>query len=118
VRSHGVPGWPDPNSKGSFLIRHLDMYSSQVRSANKACQHLLSGGGQVTAAQLQQGLNQALEFAACMRGHGLSLFPDPTVQDGNIIFGAAGIHINPSSPQFTSAQQACRKFQGLPGGES
>jgi hypothetical protein len=54
---------------------------------------------------------QALEFAQCMRGHGVSNFPDPTGQGIQI---APGSGINPQSPSFQSAQTACKKY--LPNG--
>jgi hypothetical protein len=64
MRSHGVPGWPGPNSRGSFLIRHIDMGSPVVQAADNACRHLLPNDGRMTAAQRQQAL---LKFSACMR---------------------------------------------------
>jgi hypothetical protein len=64
---------------------------------------------------------QALKFSACMRSHGVPHFPDPEVSSG-----AGGesvrIHvtpssgINPSSPTFKHAQQACRAFAPVEGG--
>jgi len=52
------------------------------------------------------------KFSACMRAHGLPNFPDPNAQ-GVIQFGSAN-GIDPSSPKFQAAQQACRKV--LPNG--
>jgi hypothetical protein len=119
IRTHGEPGWPDPDSQGNFLINgkkdHLTgMGSAQFVSANKACEHLLPNGGQETAAQQQQDLSAALKFVACMRSHGISDFRDPTVQDGQVslTLGAEGYSRN--SPQLLAARQACRKFG--PGG--
>jgi hypothetical protein len=117
LRSHGEPGWPDPNSQGNFRItgaNHVQQGSPQFASANKACEHLLPDGGQETAAQQQQALSQALKFVACMRSHGIPDFPDPTVQDGqvNVTLGASGFARN--SPQLQSARQACRSLG--PGG--
>jgi hypothetical protein len=56
--------------------------------------------------------NQALQFSACMRSHGVPNFPDPTSGGGIQITSSSGI--NPFSPSFKSAQSACRK--SLPGG--
>ena len=113
LRSHGEPGWPDPNSQGNFRItgaNHVQQGSPQFASANKACEHLLPDGGQETAAQQQQALSQALKFVACMRSHGIPDFPDPTVQDGQVsmTLGASGFARN--SPQLQSARQACRSL--------
>ena len=55
-----------------------------------------------------KGASQALAFAKCMRGHGVSNFPDPA---------GSGIRITPSiaqQPAFRTAQSACRKY--LPNG--
>lgn len=114
IRSHGQPGWPDPNSQGNFLItgsNHVDPHSPRFASANKACERLLPNGGQETAAQQQKALSQALKFVACMRSHGIPDFPDPTVQDGQVSqrLDASGFARN--SPQLQSARQACRGFQ-------
>jgi hypothetical protein len=115
TRAHGEPGFPDPQSNGGILIKgkqdHLN--GALMGSAQKACQHLLPNGGQMTAAQKQQALNQLLKFAACMRAHGIANFPDPTTASGGVGL-SLGKGINPSSPQFRSAQQACRKL--MPGG--
>jgi hypothetical protein len=54
---------------------------------------------------------QALQFAQCMRGHGVSNFPDPTGQGIQI---APGSGINPQSPAFQRAQNACKQY--LPNG--
>jgi hypothetical protein len=63
--------------------------------------------------QFQQGVSQALKFAACMRAHGITSFPEPEVNRNkeNIIIGftpASGI--DPNSPQFQAAQKACQKL--------
>jgi hypothetical protein len=63
MRSHGEPGWPDPDSHGDFRIspekQHLN--GSLMRPADQACRHLLPNGGQLTAAQEQQARGQALK---------------------------------------------------------
>jgi hypothetical protein len=55
---------------------------------------------------------QGLEFANCMRTHGVAKFPDPSGGGGGINLDGTGV--NPRSPAFVSAQQACVKF--APGG--
>jgi hypothetical protein len=52
------------------------------------------------------------KFSVCMRSHGLPNFPDPNGQ-GVIQFGSSS-GVDPGSPKFQSAQQACRKV--LPNG--
>jgi hypothetical protein len=64
-------------------------------------------------------LAQGVTYARCMRSHGVSDFPDPTLgQGGNVTFqinGGAGSDLNPNNPTFTAAKQACRTL--LPGRE-
>jgi hypothetical protein len=55
---------------------------------------------------------QFLAFSKCMRSHGVPSFPDPTAGGGINIADGSGL--NPQSPSFRAAQDACRKL--LPGG--
>jgi hypothetical protein len=116
MRSHGVPGFPDPDSKGNFIIQGPKLGGSPgaFQLADRACRQLLPGGGQMTAAQQQQALRQALKFSACMRAHGLPTFPDPTAEKGGISLSLGGSGLSPHSPRFRAAQQACRSL--MPGG--
>lgn len=51
-----------------------------------------------------------LAFSKCMRGHGVTSFPDANGGGINL----AGTGIDPRSPAFRSAQSAC--FKLMPGG--
>jgi len=53
----------------------------------------------------------ALEAARCIRAHGVPNFPDPSADHGLVVPN----DINPQSPAFRSAQQACSKLTS--GGE-
>ena len=58
----------------------------------------------------------AFKYSSCMRNHGLSSFPDPTMTDHNgqqVAYLTATIPINPS-PAFKSAQNACRGILPTP----
>jgi hypothetical protein len=50
----------------------------------------------------------ATEFADCMRAHGVPSFPDSAGGGGGINLASAGI--NPQSPAYKSARQACRRL--------
>lgn len=52
------------------------------------------------------------KFAACMRSHGLPNFPDPNGQ--GVIQLDSGSGVDPGSPKFRAARQACDKL--LPNG--
>jgi hypothetical protein len=127
MRSHGVPGFPDPDSQGGLEITpkdHLNPGSPQFRSAQRACQHLEPGGGtttSLTAAQWRQATSQGLRFVACMRAHQVPTMPDPTIQTAtSALLGGTGqvlnfdlrrTGLNPDSPALKSALQACQKLQ-------
>jgi len=52
--------------------------------------------------------HSALAFSRCMRAHGISDFPDPSSQGGIALNGGPGTDLNPSSPQFKAATNACK----------
>jgi hypothetical protein len=109
MRSHGAPNWPDPNSQGQFLKTKTNSADFRApASAYQACLHLLPNGGQLTAAQQQIISPLMLKLAACMRSHGITNFPDPTVNASGITVDPHGL--NTSSPQFHAAQRTCRKY--------
>jgi hypothetical protein len=59
-------------------------------------------GGNPTAARQQQSQRDVVRFADCMRSHGVSNFPDPTVSPR----GFKNAFANPS-PAFQSAYTVC-----------
>jgi hypothetical protein len=106
MRTHGDPGFPDPNSQGLFP----HPAGLQYRSASRACGHLLPSQP-LTAGQKQGHVRQALAFSACMRSHGMPGFPDPTVAQGGTAVGFKVGAIDQNSPQFQAAVRACRNFE-------
>lgn len=63
------------------------------------------------------GSDRAVEYSECMRENGVPNFPDP--ENGRLTLRAGpGSGIDPESPEFKSAQDACRSKapQGLQGG--
>jgi hypothetical protein len=74
-----------------------------------------AGGGSGPHLTLQLGAGKeatAARFSACMRAHGVKNFPDPSSGGGISIGPSSGI--DPASPTFQAAQQACQKL--LPNG--
>jgi hypothetical protein len=115
MRAHGVPNFPDPDSKGNILITpadHLAQGAPQFVSANKSCEHL-DPFTPLTPAQQRQDTVQALKFVACMRAHGITGMQDPVVSAQGIS-SRIPAGFSPSSPVFQSAQRACQKL--MPGG--
>jgi hypothetical protein len=119
MRTHGVPNFPDPDSQGRITFAGggggLNPGSHQFQAAQRQCAKFLPNGGQPPSPAQQAKMQaQALKFAACMRAHGVKSFPDPQFQGGGISIKIdASSGINPRSPQFQAAQQACQA--DLPG---
>jgi hypothetical protein len=110
MRSHGVTNFPDPSGSGFLnLPSGVDPNSPQFQSANQACQNLLpkGGGSQVTSPQNLSGI---AKYASCMQQHGIQISAGA---NGQLSFGSS---VDPNSPQFQAAQQACQKLvpAGLP----
>jgi hypothetical protein len=118
MRSHGVPNFPDPDSKGRIKITSgkssngqktgVDVNSPQFKRARQACQKLLPNGGRPSAAQQAQEQQAALKFAQCMRSHGVPKFPDPKAGGALTVGGKTGV--DPNTPQFQAAQKTCQKL--------
>ncbi len=116
VRSHGEPGFPDPNPQGQFSMSAvtasgIDPRSPQLGRAVQACQKDLptSAPAAPSSAAQAQARQQGLALAACMRSHGVPNFRDPSA-NGNISVGGSGI--DPQSPQYQTAMRACRQYLG------
>jgi hypothetical protein len=112
MRSHGVPTFPDPNSKGQLSSSSIaNLNSPQYRKAQDVCRSLLPQGYTMRGAPAGQGgfltpqqQTQFLEYARCMRAHGVSNFADPT-RSGLSLSG-----VDPNSPRFQAAQKVCRSL--------
>jgi len=68
-----------------------------------ACGTAASGG--TTSVSANGG--PALQFAKCMRAHGVTHFPDPGSRGGGIQLSSG---INPGAPVFQAAQKACGRY--------
>ncbi len=83
VRAHGVPKYPDPDSKGQVVkatTQQLGVSDSQLQAALTACQHLLPNTGNVddNPAALHRWWSQMQRFAQCMHASGVPNWPGPT----------------------------------------
>jgi hypothetical protein len=116
LRHHGVPNFPDPvqTPSGGYGYRTsgIDPNSPAFQGAIQACQALPSPwnstGQQLSSAQQQAWLN----WAQCIRAHGLPDFPDPT-------FSGREVHdsgVGSSSPQLQQAIGACKSQTPSVGG--
>jgi hypothetical protein len=122
MRSHGVPGWPDPDRQGQFEVdapaMHINMNSPAFVSANRACAHLDPAfSSPLSSGQRQKVLAQALKYVACMRSHGVTGMPDPQLKPRGVNIGLPG-SVDPNSPAVLAALRACRALEpvfGCPG---
>jgi hypothetical protein len=114
MRSHRVPGFPDPDSTGGIpkpqVVAAAEANPSEFNAATDACKNLLPTGGLAppqTAQQLATQLADWLSFARCIRGHGVTSFPDPTAQ-GELTIAMVQAHgIDPHSPSVVRTMHAC-----------
>jgi hypothetical protein len=123
VRSHGVPNFPDPASSGGIPKEtgpQLGVSYSQLQAAQSACQRLIPPGESLSGQPIQtitaQQQQYYLKGAACMRTHGITNFPEPTFQNGQVEFPMLSHLVDLNSPQFTRAYHICQKLipPGLP----
>ena len=135
MRRSGVPNFPDPGSNGhgglmiqarqragsgpQLSVNGTTISAPAFQAANLKCSKYLPNGGKPTAAETAQARAQALAMSRCMRSHGVPNFPDPTFgtgPGGGTVVRIGGPGIDPSSPAFQHAQNACGSLLGGPKG--
>jgi hypothetical protein len=117
LRSHGL-NEPDPkHAPGvSGLVVQVPASGPATNGALAACNHFLPATSSAKQEQRTAELPALTRYAQCMRGHDISLL-DPDPQTGSVNLGSVpGItsDFGRNSPQFRSADQACRHL--LPAG--
>jgi hypothetical protein len=109
MRTHGVPNFPDPKTSGTGHATLSIPDSPNAKTADKSCRHLLPGGGTPNNAREQaKERTFLLKYAACMRKHGVTDFPDPNNQG---MFPSTG-RSDRRSPAFKAASQNCQPLAG------
>lgn len=121
MRANGVPNFPDPASGGGIHINlssGVNPFSPSFKAAQTRCRKLLPGGGPPTKPSAQAE-RATLRVAQCMRAHGVTGFPDPTltppsnpagysiVEDRGGVVIAIPSTIDVASPAFKQAAAAC-----------
>jgi hypothetical protein len=131
MRMHGLPAFPDPGSDEQVpkvSAQLLGVSSTQLMSAQRACQQLLpdTGGSLATSlrqceeqgdcpqAMVQQVMTQLRNFSQCMRSHGIPKWPDPVVDaqgKPEVIIKPWLLGVNPDSNQVNSVMDRCRQVE-------
>lgn len=122
MRADGVPSFPDPTGGGGIHISSssgINPASPAFQAAQSKCRHLLPGGGPPTGPPSAQAKLAVLKVSECMRRHGISGFPDPTlklpsspsgyaeVTDRGGVVLAVPSTIDVQSPAYQQASAAC-----------
>jgi hypothetical protein len=84
IRAHGVHDFPDPSPGGGFNLS--DQPGSDLNPSNPALQASMLAcakigvfaKGNPTPERQRQYTAELLQFARCVRGHGVPNFPDPS----------------------------------------
>ena len=125
LREAGIDA-PDPQINGGKVSQRIKVpagFSPQrMRQITENCARKTGGGPKPMSKEDQAKFRDAaLKFARCMRAHGVDI-PDPQPGNGGIMIqkdtgggtGGGGPKIDPESPAFQRAQNACATY--LPGG--
>ena len=116
--------WMASAVRGGDRVRRAGLLATALAGAGVLAAGCSSGPGgpgvagasaspSASSSAASSGTAQALEYAACMRSHGVPKFPDPTVKNGSVGFNITPADgIDQSSPQYQSARQACQSLRG------
>jgi hypothetical protein len=115
MRANGVPTFPDPSAKEGTLgamvsAGGIALGSPSVQAALEVCKQYTPTQN-LTPAQSAAQNAEELQFAQCMRSHGVPNFPDPSagtgINAGAVHLNLNGTGIDMSSPMFQAAAKAC-----------
>jgi hypothetical protein len=106
MRSHGAPGYPDPNSSGVFMVTPSTSSKFDAPQPTRAaCAHLLPGKGRPPSPAVQAAQQRReLAFVACMHSHGFPQLPDGW--SGNV-GQLISTGIDPHSQRLSAAFTKC-----------
>jgi len=105
-RQHGDPGFPDPvYDPGDGRWHFGTSPGSLPSSARQACQNLFPAGNPSPPVP-QAEFQELLQFARCMRQHGVHDWPDPAVS-GDF---ALPHNLLTKTPASDAAMSACSRY--------
>jgi hypothetical protein len=114
MRQHGID-MPDPKFTGNGGViqefrsgpGNRGPNDQKFKAAQQACQKYMPNGGTAHKPNPQEQ-QQMVQFARCMRQHGIDI-PDPGPGGGIQVNGGLNT-VKPDDPKFKAAQQACQKL--------
>jgi hypothetical protein len=119
MREHGID-MPDPGAGPRGGVTRLgEGDPEKFQEAMEACREHFQGVMGENGPELSQEQRDAmLEFAQCMREHGIDM-PDPGSNGGGMRIQIGQGGIDPQSPEFQEAMEACGELLGefRPGGQ-
>ncbi|MGA2010871.1 MAG: hypothetical protein ABSH51_10120 [Solirubrobacteraceae bacterium] len=122
MRSHGVASFPDPvitHQAGNTQVAIRAPAGAEAgpgfKTAQQACGGILPNPQQIQGAQSSALLaheHGLLRFSRCMRGHGVSRFPDPTSQGQLTVAMITADGIDIHAPNVLQAVKVCLPASG------
>jgi hypothetical protein len=109
IRAHGVADFPDPNAKNEFEYG-VSVTPAVWKRATTACKDL-QPPGTLSSKRTPKEQSGALEFAQCMRDHGVKDFPDPANGEPLVDttkIPSLGDRSPRTDPVFAPAMDKCR----------
>ena len=114
------PGRPEPR-RGSRLRRAGPLAAALIAVGLLAAAcggptgpGVANAGPTSSASPSASASGSALAFSRCMRAHGITGFPDPDSHGNLGINAGPGTGIDPNSPQYKAADQACKHLMPAP----
>jgi hypothetical protein len=127
MRSHGDPSQADPTVDANKII-HITMLPSIPGGLYGSNGQASSGPGSYCGTYLTDASNalrggqpapkapsqaELVKYADCMRGNGISDFPDPSGAGGFTLNAASGGDLSPNSPALQQAAKTCSSKTGI-----
>jgi len=116
MRAHGLD-WPDPERSSNGLIKmfgpkNLNPNDPKVKAAQNACQkYMQKGGGEaMSPAQRAKAQDALVNYAGCMRSHGVPMKDPKPGGGGGILIQKGQGGPSPDSPAFKAADKQCHHF--------
>jgi hypothetical protein len=107
VRENGVPDYPDPEPGDGRVLTNLGDEDPKTQAAKEACRDKMpqgeahARGGDVDRAKVAA-------WVECIRGNGVTGFPDPEVEGNQIKINLGSLGMKPDDPKLAKASGACQ----------